>query len=109
MDIRDLFGDPNDFPYRPDSPDFWELSAAVLRYDGMIEAAPADLRQDVWEGAVAQQIDVDAIVYLSTQRALRAIQGLGLSRDNAITISSRMSALYVEGFLVGRDTAGVKA
>lgn len=80
--IDDIFGH---FPGRPSHSDFWKLSSIILRHDGKASeengAVPAI--------AAEVPIDLDALIYMATQRALR----MGLGPNGA--------AIWIDAFLAG--------
>lgn len=93
-------------PVRPDTPDFWHLSAIILDLDGaMDDAVTDDDRQRVWDDAVkAGGIDPNALSYMGMQRAFRVL-GVRTQRDLRNQAVQRqvlaMTTLYMEAFLVG--------
>lgn len=79
------------YPDRPQHPDFWHLSEIVLEMDGKFQEEGD--KTDI-EEYVAEEIDLDSLMYMGLQRALR-IQGME-------TGMHAMATLYIEAFLVGR-------
>ena len=82
-----------DFPGRPDHPDFWLLSQAVLDQDGQ-----ADVGQPV-DDILARRIDPDSAVYMAMQRALRI--------DPAS--QPQLAAAWIDGLLIGMAFQYLKA
>ena len=82
-----------DFPGRPDHPDFWLLSQAVLDQDGQ-----ADAGQPV-DDILARRIDPDSAVYMAMQRALRI--------DPAS--QQQLAAAWIDGLLIGMAFQYLKA
>src|SRR4051812_38164089 len=87
MSDDDLLRDPN-HPDRPQHPDFWRLSEIILELDGKFSEEGMENFDDFVNG----EVDLDSIMYMAMQRALR-LRGRNLGS---------ISAIYVEAFLVGR-------
>lgn len=81
------------FPGRPDHPDFWLLSQAVLDQDG--QAGTGQPVQDI----LARRIDPDSAVYMAMQRALRI--------DPAS--QPRLATAWIDGLLAGMAFQHLKA
>lgn len=91
------FGDDDQFPDRPDHPDFWRLSDVVLQQDGALqEAVDKDAEYD---RIIAEHVDLDSVMYLAQQRAQRVLleQGFGLNPDAVAMVS----AAYLTGVVAG--------
>jgi hypothetical protein len=87
-----------DFPDRPDHPDFWMLSKAVLDLDDQAETGqPVD---DI----VDRYVDHDAAYYMAEQRARRAAARMG--KGPALP---RYRAIWMDGFTLGMAYQDLKA
>jgi hypothetical protein len=87
------------FPGRPDHPDFWLLSQAVLDQD-----AQADSGQPV-QDMLARRIDPDAAVYMAGQRALRLQRALRIDPAS----QPQLAAAWIDGLLAGMAFQYLKA
>jgi hypothetical protein len=86
-------GDPlgrDEYPDRPDHPDFWKLSSAVLANDGAVEAGES------LESVVGQHADFESVVYMAKHRAARAM-GVNPSDPRLVTWVS----MWLDAFTVG--------
>lgn len=104
MNVNDIFGN---MPARPNHPDFWRLSSIVLKYDTRIQAAPDDdSKEAVWRDNVVRWVDENSLVYMASQRAMRAL-GLETRGDiaNNLDLMIRCSTLYQEAFQFGAEFA----
>jgi len=90
-------------PNRPDTPDFWKLSAVILRLDGAMEAATTKEEKDkLYVSLVGAHIDVDSLAYMAMQRAM---SGLGLTtstevRENMAMVA-KLASIYMDAFIAG--------
>ena len=89
--------DSDEFPNRPDNPDFWRLSELVLQLDG--QASEGGNRIDE---IVATVVDPRSLAYVAMHRAMRV---LGISTRRELTIhmaeAARLATVYHEGFVIG--------
>lgn len=93
--MDDPLNDPR-FPLRPDHPDFWKLCQVALKYDGrMMEATSEEAKQRVFEEAVEGVVDIGSISYFALQRAIRI--------TNDPRMVAALTAIYIEGFIVGHN------
>ena len=74
-----------DFPGRPDHNDFWLMAECVQDLDAAADDGIAMER-------IIGKIDMDSLLYMATQRAMR---GRGLHPETA------MAASWVDGFTAG--------
>jgi hypothetical protein len=90
--MDDPLRDPR-FPKRPQHPDFWRLSDAILEQDGRAEEGGEDV-------FTIADVDGDSIAYVAQQRAalLTRAYGVAVTRDVAVLL---MSA-YIDAFTLGR-------
>jgi hypothetical protein len=95
--MTDFPRDPK-FPQRPSHPDFWILARIVADRD-----MQADLEQPLEEIAQSAGVDMEALLYVAGQRALRAA-GPGATR----TIKARYTAVWMDAFLAGSQFAKEK-
>lgn len=79
------------FPGRPDHPDFWAMAQILMSMDASVvlntggTAIPA-----------LAKIDLDVLVYIAKQRALRMMMQPGRSDNTAA-----LGAMYMDGFTAG--------
>lgn len=85
------------YPGRPDHPDFWLLSQAVLDLD-----AQADAGQDAAD-IIGRYVNPEALIYVARQRALHAM----LRRT--VTGYGLLSASWIDGFLAGMAVRHLQA
>jgi hypothetical protein len=78
------------FPDRPDHPDFWAMSQAVLALDELSERLTINQ-------IVATYVDLDSAAYMAIQRALRAANDFGLPPERV----AALAAVWVDGVLTG--------
>jgi hypothetical protein len=78
------------FPNRPNHPDFWMMSKAVISLDTASDTG-------VSFADTVGDIDIDSLAYMAQQRALRAATILA----TPVTRESRIMATWLDGFMVG--------
>lgn len=88
--------DPN-FPDRPDHPDFWRLSEAVMHNDTMADngASVQDILGDL---GIA---DANSVGYMAGQRVMRAVHHNFLSEE----VRALFTSLYLDAFALGLRVA----
>ena len=106
--------DSEDFPGRPDHPDFWKLSNAILLLDGEITEGGQTI-EEVYKKLDLP--DLECVLYMSTQRAARSVS-IGLRAIVADlqqgNLEAAVSKMYVQqagmwtdsftcGYLLGRE------
>lgn len=84
-----------EFPNRPDTPDFWRLSAVLIDQDAYADDPQPGVRVDE---RITQVIDPASLLYAANQRALRAIALLDMSAP-----VSALGAIWVDAFLAGTE------
>jgi len=82
------------FPGRPEHPDFWRLSSAVLKMDGRVSEDEQSIR-----AATADVIDLDSARYMGDQRARLLLRKLGYAADPALVVL--LQSLWLDGCLAG--------
>lgn len=87
------------FPKRPNHPDFWRMSEIVIEMDQRTEAHP-----DKFEEIVGEIVDLDSLIYMATQRSLRAATLAGAPQS----IMIHGTALWIDAFTVGYKFAKAK-
>lgn len=87
------------FPNRPDHPDFWLISQAVIDAD-----AAADASQDV-ESVVAPLVDMKSLAYMAQQRAGRMVDQLPFAGP---AIKSAVGAAWIDAFFAGANYRHLK-
>ena len=95
--LDDVFGD---MPGRPDHPDFWKLSEVVLGNDGRME----DPDPKALVNLVEEVINMEVMVYVAQQRAMRPLQESGAQAISAETFSI-LVAIWMDGFMAGAKYA----
>lgn len=89
--------DPNEYPHRPNHPDFWRLANLVLQADGRAEEDPARA-----EKMVADIVDPDTLSYMALQRAMRLV---GAETREQVDANKhevmRLAAIYFDAFILG--------
>lgn len=83
----------NDYPGRPDHPDFWLISQALIGQD-----AQADSGQDTTE-ILGRVIDPDSVTYAAIQRAGRLKGSYG---------PAAVAGMWLDGFLAGMTVQQLK-
>jgi hypothetical protein len=83
------------FPGRPEHPDFWALSSAVLKMDGRLSEEGQDLST-----AIADIIDPESALYMADQRVRLMLRNLGYAAGPELV--SMLSATWLDGLLAGR-------
>jgi hypothetical protein len=79
------------FPGQPQHPDFWKLSAIVLKMD-------ADSQDKGVEEVMAEMgFDADSMVYVAKNRCGLFLQVLGLPPNGLVPLQSA----WVDGFVAG--------
>lgn len=81
------------FPNRPQHPDFQKMSAAVRALD-----AAGDSGQSLEEIVAGHDVDVDSLIYMANQRALRAVL---LFESSPAPDEAKYSANWIDGFMAG--------
>lgn len=88
----------------PDNPEFWKLSAAVLKQDGAIEAAESmEEVSEVFDTLLAEaNVSHENLSYMAEQRAYRL---LGITTPDEAERQARiigaLAATFVDGFIAG--------
>jgi hypothetical protein len=82
---------------RPDHPDFWLMSQAVIDLD-----AASDEGKPFQE--VVGDIDLESLKYMAAQRALRAAMILA----DPVSRESQIMATWLDGFMAGARFAKLK-
>lgn len=87
------------FPNRPDHPDFWMISQALIDTD-----AQAEGKQETFADLVGRYVDPESLTYAATQRALRMT---GPAGDPAMRRA--FATLWMDAFVAGCRFSGLKA
>lgn len=82
------FMDGENFPGRPDHPDFWLLSEAALWVDGKSEDTPIP-------EIVGTAVDFNSAMYMAKQRIAKFY---GFHPDN---VSPKLIAVYLDAITIG--------
>ena len=83
---------------RPDTPDFWKMSDAVLKLDGRVEAAMTnEEKHEVFVSTVGEYVDIESLSYMAVQRAIRVVPP---SPKNADMIQ-KLAAIFMDAFIIG--------
>jgi hypothetical protein len=92
------FYDPR-FPNRPDHPDFWRLSRAVIANDTAVESAPDP--GEAFRALVAKHVDLRSLSYMAAQRVDRFIGRMTQDGPDGPRISGDEVALaaWLDGFM----------
>jgi hypothetical protein len=92
--------DRDQFPNRPEHPDFWRLVDVINYLDGETSEGGRPL-----EAITDEYVDTESMVYLAKQRALRAITqliGLGhFSDEGRVIIEMALTSAEMDGFVAG--------
>lgn len=103
--ISDLFGENQ---ARPDHPDFWQLSQAVLGLDAaMTDGLKQGQQVDEVIAQEASKVgDSHSITYMATQRAMRlhGVATLSDLRRNYDKVNAS-ALMYLEGMIMGATLA----
>jgi hypothetical protein len=92
--------DPN-FPNRPDHPDFWLISQALIDTDALADSGQST--PDI----TGRIVDTDSLIYAAEQR-VRLIIGKGhLNPSTRIMIA--MNALWLDAFVAGTQYQRLKS
>lgn len=86
-------------PNRPEHPDFWIISEAVIDGD-------ASVANGSYEDAVRRVVDLGSAIYMGKQRTsrLNEMEELGLTS----TQMSALRAAWVDGFIAGAEYRRIK-
>lgn len=85
------------FPERPDHPDFWMMSQIITDQDNR-----ATSHADSFESLIAEVVDVQSLIYMASQRALRArILTTG-------SFEEKMISMWIDAFVAGVEFAKTK-
>jgi hypothetical protein len=90
---------------RPDHPDFWRMSEIILQLDGRLEDAKTDEdRERIFLEVVREHCDVDSLMYMGVQRAMRVIKAqTGLDVIEHFETMGWLVTVYVESFIAGME------
>lgn len=88
-----------DFPDRPDHPDFWLLSEALIGQDAQVETG-----QSVPD-VIGRYADVASLMYVAEQRALRMVPGSGPAAE---ALRLRFTAVWLDAFVAGVQFQNLK-
>jgi hypothetical protein len=86
--MDDAFGE---FPDRPDHPDFWKMSSAVLRLDGRMH--DGDGSTQAFVDTVNEYADIESLTYLAKQRVLRL--------NAPDHLKPLLMTIYLDAFITG--------
>lgn len=82
---------PDQYPGRPTHPDFWVLSQVIRDQDKRAEGHAVP-----FEELISQVVDVHSVVYMASQRAMRARHLLSTG-----PIEARLMSLWLDAFMAG--------
>lgn len=77
----------NEFPNRPNHPDFWALSNIIIQNDNLAELSPLQVEQ-----IIGEVIDINSLVYLASQR---------ITRTKGQEATALQVAYFTDAFLIG--------
>jgi len=86
--------DGDQFPNRPDHPDFWRLSESVLKQDGKFSEGV-----DPFETVMAKIVDVESVIYMAEQRANFLIDRTGV--PHSTVLQGLLMSVYLDAFTTG--------
>lgn len=86
-------------PKRPDHPDFWLISQAVIDND-----AQADAKQGM-DDILARTADPKSALYVAEQRAMRMAAHLPFSGPATMAV---FGSLWIDGFMAGARFQALK-
>lgn len=97
--MGEVFGER---PERPDTKEFWALSAMILQYDGRMEETSDEERDAAFEAMVREHVGLEEVAYMAMQRAMRAT-GVVNRMELAATFQEvmKLSATWMEAFVLG--------
>lgn len=81
------------YPDRPDHPDFWALSRAVIALD---EAAEERNSDSAWIEVLAKYVNPESLFYVIDQRWLRLVND---PRTHTAQKANVMKAAWIDGFI----------
>lgn len=90
--MSDPLRDPDFYPQRPQSQDFWRLSEIVLWMDGKTEDEGFN-----FEAFLKEAADPEALLYMAEQRGFRSV----LAAVEGGKLNASPTAAWLDGFLVG--------
>lgn len=96
--MDDFFGPA---PGRPDHPDFWKLSGVLLLLDGRMESVkslPKADQEAVFVDTITEIVDLESIVYVAQQRAVRV-----LPPDADLRTTAVVTSIYIDAFIAGAN------
>lgn len=79
------------FPRRPTHPDFWVLSRIIIDQDNRAEGHAVP-----FEELISQVVDAQSVIYMASQRAMRARMLL-----TSGPIERRLTSLWLDAFMAG--------
>lgn len=82
-----------EFPDRPQHPDFWAMSRAVVSIDKEVDGG-----KTVEQVLNEARIDTDSLVYMARQRALRMAQAFP---NPDAELLARLASVWIDAFLAG--------
>lgn len=87
----------HNFPNRPDHPDFWLISQALIDTD-----AQADSGQS-FPDITGRIVDVASVMYAAEQRAMRGLVSLHgrMTTEESDRNKGTLTALWVDAFVAG--------
>lgn len=82
-----------EFPDRPQHPDFWAMSRAVIEKDKEVDGGKS-IEQVLDEAS----IDTDSLIYMARQRSLMMARAIPEATDETI---ARLASVWIDAFLTG--------
>ena len=82
----------DEFPDRPNHPDFWMLSTVVQTNDDTVEGG-AD-----YENVVSRLIDPESLAYMAWGRARIIARAADIRDESAL---SSLASMFIDGFVAG--------
>jgi hypothetical protein len=83
---------------RPDHPDFWLLSQAIIAMDAQARSGQGA------EDIIGRYLDPDSVAYVAVQRAMRASDGRFGGRGS----TPQLAGTWIDGLLAGMAVQGLK-
>lgn len=84
------------FPNRPDHPDFWIMAEAVQDFDSAADDGTAMPR------IVESMVDLDSLLYMAEQRALRAAKMVNpFMARTPDTERIKLQSMWIDAFMAG--------
>ncbi|MHB8438979.1 MAG: hypothetical protein ACYDD4_07435 [Acidimicrobiales bacterium] len=92
--MDEVFGE---HPGRPEHPDLWKMWDTILMFNGAYQAG-----ENVLKDRVAKVVDLNSLLYLATERAIRVVRLTGGTETGPNDREVKCArGSFIEGFVCG--------